>query len=111
MTAGSVLAKRQPFAEIDDARQVHRKSASPGASPAWKNSFTARDFGAVGTAHDQIRLYPAVDSLPSVSYRLHTFELRQTELFASWLSCISDPRAAQRIAQRIVRLQWGCLAM
>jgi len=35
------------------------------------------------------------------------FEIRQTELFAKWLSGISDPRAAQRIAQRIVRLQSG----
>jgi putative addiction module killer protein len=34
-------------------------------------------------------------------------EIRQTELFAKWLSGISDPRAAQRIAQRIVRLQSG----
>ncbi len=35
------------------------------------------------------------------------FEVRQTELFAKWLSRISDPRAVQRIAQRIVRLQSG----
>ena len=35
------------------------------------------------------------------------FEVRQTELFAEWLGSISDPRAAQRIAQRIVRLQSG----
>ena len=35
------------------------------------------------------------------------FEIRQTELFAEWLSNLSDSRAVHRIAQRIVRLQAG----
>ena len=35
------------------------------------------------------------------------FEIRQTELFAEWLNGLSDPRAAHRIAQRIVCLQSG----
>jgi putative addiction module killer protein len=34
-------------------------------------------------------------------------EVRQTESFAAWLGGLGDPRAASRIAQRIVRLQSG----
>ena len=34
-------------------------------------------------------------------------EIRQTEAFAKWLGSISDSRAAEKIAQRIVRLQAG----
>lgn len=34
-------------------------------------------------------------------------EIRQTEAFAKWLGGISDSRAAEKIAQRIVRLQSG----
>lgn len=36
-------------------------------------------------------------------------EVRQTALFAAWLDGLTDPRAAERIAQRIVRLQSGLL--
>lgn len=36
-------------------------------------------------------------------------EVRQTETFAKWLGGISDARATERIAQRIVRLQSGLL--
>jgi len=35
--------------------------------------------------------------------------VRQTETFAKWLDRLSDARAAERIAQRIVRLQSGLL--
>lgn len=35
------------------------------------------------------------------------FEVRQTEIFARWLDGLADARAAERIAQRIVRLQAG----
>ena len=35
------------------------------------------------------------------------FEVRQTVVFARWLEGLSDPRAASRVAQRIVRLQSG----
>lgn len=34
-------------------------------------------------------------------------EVRQTEAFAAWLDGLRDARAAERIAQRIVRLQAG----
>ena len=34
-------------------------------------------------------------------------EIRQTEAFAKWLGGISDARAAEKIAQRVVRLQSG----
>ena len=34
-------------------------------------------------------------------------EVRQTETFAKWLDGLPDARAAERIAQRIVRLQSG----
>jgi putative addiction module killer protein len=34
-------------------------------------------------------------------------EVRQTVEFRVWLDGLSDPRAAERIAQRIVRLQAG----
>lgn len=36
-------------------------------------------------------------------------EVRQTALFAAWLDGLTDPRGAERIAQRIVRLQSGLL--
>ena len=35
------------------------------------------------------------------------FDVRQTEAFAGWLRGLSDARARERIAQRIVRLQSG----
>ncbi len=34
-------------------------------------------------------------------------EVRQTEIFAAWLDGLSDTRAKERIAQRIVRLEAG----
>lgn len=37
------------------------------------------------------------------------FEVRQTETFSKWLAGLSDNRAAERIAQRIVRLQSGLI--
>jgi putative addiction module killer protein len=37
------------------------------------------------------------------------FGVRQTQAFAKWLDDLSDTRAAERIAQRIVRLQSGLL--
>lgn len=37
------------------------------------------------------------------------FEVRQTGLFAAWLEGLTDRRAAERIAQRIVCLQSGLL--
>lgn len=36
-------------------------------------------------------------------------EVRQTEIFAAWMNGLADQRAAERIAQRIVRLQSGLL--
>ena len=42
-----------------------------------------------------------------MSYRLQTLEVRQTEIFAKWLGGLTDSRAAEKIAQRIVRLQSG----
>lgn len=35
------------------------------------------------------------------------FQTRQTETFAAWLRGLTDTRAKERIAQRIVRLQSG----
>ena len=37
------------------------------------------------------------------------FEVRQTVIFSRWLERLADQRAAERIAQRIVRLQSGLL--
>lgn len=37
------------------------------------------------------------------------FEVRQTDTFAKWLDGLADSRAAERIAQRIVRLQSGLM--
>ena len=37
------------------------------------------------------------------------FEVRQTRVFATWLDGLADRRAADRIAQRIVRVQSGLL--
>jgi putative addiction module killer protein len=37
------------------------------------------------------------------------FEVRQTLEFEKWLKGLADPRAAKRIAQRIVRVQAGLL--
>ena len=36
-------------------------------------------------------------------------EVRQAEAFAKWLGGLSDSRAAEKIAQRLVRLQSGLL--
>jgi putative addiction module killer protein len=36
-------------------------------------------------------------------------EVRQTAIFRSWLDGLTDRRAAERIAQRIVRLQAGLI--
>jgi putative addiction module killer protein len=36
-------------------------------------------------------------------------EVRQTEEFARWLKSLRDPKAAARIAQRVVRVQSGLL--
>lgn len=36
-------------------------------------------------------------------------EVRQTEIFAAWMNGLADQHAAERIAQRIVRLQSGLL--
>jgi putative addiction module killer protein len=36
-------------------------------------------------------------------------EVRQTPIFRKWLDNLADQRAAQRIAQRIVRLQSGLI--
>ena len=36
-------------------------------------------------------------------------EVRQTPIFRNWLDGLADQRAAERIAQRIVRLQSGLL--
>jgi len=36
-------------------------------------------------------------------------EVRQTDVFANWMESLSDRRAVERIAQRIVRLQSGLL--
>jgi len=35
------------------------------------------------------------------------FIIRQTEVFASWLSGLRDPRAKQKIAVRLQRLKFG----
>lgn len=37
------------------------------------------------------------------------FAIRQTETFAKWLGDLSDSRASERVAQRLVRLQSGLL--
>ena len=37
------------------------------------------------------------------------FFIRQTETFAKWIGDLSDYRASERIAQRLVRLQSGLL--
>jgi putative addiction module killer protein len=37
------------------------------------------------------------------------FEVRQTRVFATWLDGLADRRAAERIAQRILRVQSGLL--
>lgn len=37
------------------------------------------------------------------------FAIRQTETFAKWLGGLSDSRASERVAQRLVRLQSGLL--
>ena len=37
------------------------------------------------------------------------FVIRQTETFANWIGDLSDSRASERIAQRLVRLQSGLL--
>jgi putative addiction module killer protein len=40
-----------------------------------------------------------------IGYKL--IEVRQTQVFEAWLAHLTDARAAERIAQRIVRLEAG----
>ena len=42
-----------------------------------------------------------------MNYNSHVIEVRQTTTFRDWLDGLADSRAAERIAQRIVRLQSG----
>jgi len=51
----------------------------------------------------------SLDESGTVTYKLRMREVRQTDLFASWMEALSDRRAVERIAQRIVRLQSGLL--
>lgn len=44
-----------------------------------------------------------------MNYRLQMIEVRQTTVFRTWLDDLADHRAAERIAQRIVRLQAGLM--
>lgn len=43
----------------------------------------------------------------SVIYSSHGIEARQTRVFREWLDGLTDRRAGERVAQRIVRLQSG----
>ena len=54
-------------------------------------------------------MQPVVDTKAVVIYKLQMFAVRQTEIFAKWLSDLADPRAVERIALRLVRLQSGLL--
>ena len=45
--------------------------------------------------------------LAIVSYKKQIIEIRQTASFLDWLDGLADGRAAERIAQRLVRLQAG----
>lgn len=47
--------------------------------------------------------------LRTVIYSSRAIEVRQTTVFRSWLDDLADHRAAERIAQRIVRLQVGLM--
>jgi putative addiction module killer protein len=51
----------------------------------------------------------SLDESGTVTYKLRMREVRQTDVFASWMEALSDRRAVERIAQRIVRLQSGLL--
>jgi putative addiction module killer protein len=51
----------------------------------------------------------SLDESGAVTYKLRMREVRQTDVFASWMESLSDRRAVERIAQRIVRLQSGLL--
>ena len=44
-----------------------------------------------------------------VIYSSQMTEIRQTPIFRKWLDDLADKRAAERIAQRIVRLQSGLI--
>jgi putative addiction module killer protein len=46
---------------------------------------------------------------PAVTYSSQMTEVRQTPIFRKWLDDLTDRRAAERIAQRIVRLQSGLI--
>lgn len=51
----------------------------------------------------------AIDKKVHVNYSSRMFEIRQTAEFRDWLRGLRDARAAERIAQRLVRLQSGLL--
>jgi putative addiction module killer protein len=57
--------------------------------------------------HQAVRLF--IDCTMSVNYKLHMFELRQTDAFSAWFELLADRKAVERIAQRLVRLQSGLM--
>ena len=51
----------------------------------------------------------SIDVAAPVIYKLQMVEVRQTPVFRAWLETLTDRRAVERIAQRIVRLQAGLM--
>ncbi len=44
-----------------------------------------------------------------MNYSYQVFEVRKTDVFATWIAQLSDPQAVRRIAIRIARLEAGLL--
>jgi len=61
----------------------------------------------VGELSRRIETGRAIDADPIVIYNSRMIEVRQTTIFRRWLNGLKDRRAAERIAQRILRLEAG----
>ena len=71
---------------------------------AWNDAFLDRRARGVQGVVSAI-----LETRPSVIYRSQMIEVRQTPIFRKWLGDLADRRAAERIAQRIVRLRSGLI--
>jgi hypothetical protein len=58
---------------------------------------------------EQVVVSAILEVRSSVIYSSQMTEVRQTPIFRKWLDDLADRRAAERIAQRVVRLQSGLI--
>lgn len=88
-----------PAFSLPGIRDAHASATPPPL--AIPSSTAARGVMAAPNAILEVR--------SSVTYSSQMTEVRQTPIFRKWLDNLADRRAAERIVQRIVRLQSGLI--